>query len=149
MNGMFHQMHCLWAFNEAFMDKMKKLQSGGEHGHGHGHGSGTSHARTEKRDDHSNGAGHAHLSHCLSYLRQTLLCKASPSLEKGDFFTRNYASSPLSPGSPPLHDGSMVCEDWTKVFEWAEDNFDVFLETASKNETYLKIFTTGKEHVTH
>ncbi|KAJ7792081.1 hypothetical protein B0H13DRAFT_2394080 [Mycena leptocephala] len=58
-----------------------------------------------------------HVNHCLNYLRQTLLCEATDTLERGDFMERDYESDRVG--------GTLVCKDWEKAFQsfdekWAE-----------------------------
>ncbi|KAK0441336.1 hypothetical protein EV421DRAFT_2083128 [Armillaria borealis] len=45
-----------------------------------------------------------HFSHCLQYLRQTLLCGASDMLEKGDFMERSFTVDRVG--------SDLVCYDW-------------------------------------
>ncbi|KAK0210110.1 hypothetical protein DFS33DRAFT_1290726 [Desarmillaria ectypa] len=48
-----------------------------------------------------------HFSHCLQYLRQTLLCGASDMLEKGDFLKRNFTVDRIG--------NDLMCYDWEQA----------------------------------
>ncbi|KAK0473976.1 hypothetical protein IW261DRAFT_1502586 [Armillaria novae-zelandiae] len=48
-----------------------------------------------------------HFSHCLQYLRQTLLCGASDMLEKGDFMERDFTVDRVG--------SDLVCYDWEQA----------------------------------
>ncbi|OBZ67519.1 hypothetical protein A0H81_12741 [Grifola frondosa] len=56
----YHQLHCVWKFQQALAD----------------------------RNDPE--ASVHHVQHCLNYLRQTLLCQAADTLELGDFMQRDF-----------------------------------------------------------
>ncbi|KAJ7432221.1 hypothetical protein B0H11DRAFT_1760855, partial [Mycena galericulata] len=62
-------------------------------------------------------ANREHVTHCLNYLRQTLLCEAADTLEFGDFMEREYDSQRVGE--------TVLCKDWGRAFEffdhkWAE-----------------------------
>lgn len=58
---------------------------------------------------------HAHLHHCLDYLRQMTLCDADLTLEAGDFMTRNFTEE---------RGGSIhICRDWEAVYDEATMNW--------------------------
>ncbi|PBK70022.1 hypothetical protein ARMSODRAFT_885358 [Armillaria solidipes] len=48
-----------------------------------------------------------HFSHCLQYLRQTLLCGASDMLEKGDFMECDFTVDRVG--------SDLVCYDWEQA----------------------------------
>ncbi|KAK0493258.1 hypothetical protein EDD18DRAFT_1256983 [Armillaria luteobubalina] len=50
-----------------------------------------------------------HFSHCLQYLRQTLLCCASDMLEKGDFMERDFTVDRVG--------SDLVCYDWEEALD--------------------------------
>lgn len=56
----YHQLHCIWKFQQALVDRGDPTAS--QH----------------------------HVQHCLNYLRQTLLCEAAESVEEGDFMVRDF-----------------------------------------------------------
>lgn len=69
--------------------------------------------------DHSSTTRH-HVSHCLNYLRQTLLCAAEDGIEKGNFETRNYEKYKVG--------DTLVCEDWERVYNDLEENWKSWLD---------------------
>ena len=56
----YHQLHCIWKFQQALVDRSDPT------------------------------ASHHHVQHCLNYLRQTLLCEAAENVEEGDFMKRDF-----------------------------------------------------------
>ncbi|KIK52784.1 hypothetical protein GYMLUDRAFT_207793 [Collybiopsis luxurians FD-317 M1] len=57
-----------------------------------------------------------HVQHCLTYLRQMILCHPDLTLEPADIITRDkevYRSG-----------GNHICRDWSKVYEMMNDNFE-------------------------
>ncbi|KAJ7097069.1 hypothetical protein B0H15DRAFT_744443, partial [Mycena belliarum] len=58
----FHQLHCLWQIQNSLVVTSSDPEA-------------TAH----------------HLTHCFTYLRQTLLCEANKSLEEGDFLATDYS----------------------------------------------------------
>jgi len=67
-----------------------------------------------------------HVHHCLNYLRQLILCDANPTLEK--------VIMEISDRAVDLRK-ERVCRDWSKVWEVAEEGYEIWLETHPKNET--------------
>ena len=62
----------------------------------------------------------AHAKHCLSYLRQGLLCQADTALEPAEFArTVNGGTTQAVHGDGTTH----LCRDWSQVRKWAEDNY--------------------------
>ncbi|KAG7097756.1 hypothetical protein E1B28_005077 [Marasmius oreades] len=62
-----------------------------------------------------------HAVHCLSYLRQLLLCHADVALEPArPADTVNGGQTQAVYGEGTTH----VCRDWAQVRAWAEDNYD-------------------------
>ncbi len=55
-----------------------------------------------------------HIQHCLTYLRQRILCKADDGLEEGDAMSRNFELDRVQ--------GTMVCEDWSAVYDFLGSN---------------------------
>lgn len=58
----------------------------------------------------------AHASHCLNYLRQTILCAADLTLEP----EIELGSGNVGEGLGVTH----VCKDWSKVHEFATRNWE-------------------------
>ncbi|KAJ7938689.1 hypothetical protein B0H13DRAFT_1584863, partial [Mycena leptocephala] len=56
-----------------------------------------------------------HLTHCFTYLRQTLLCEANGSLEEGDFVETDYSQTNYV-------GDSTACHDWEKIHARLGDN---------------------------
>ncbi|EGN92253.1 hypothetical protein SERLA73DRAFT_191368 [Serpula lacrymans var. lacrymans S7.3] len=63
------------------------------------------------------------LSHCLNYLRQTILCR--PNLRLESVTTRSAKSA---------QGYEAVCRDWTEVYEEAERNNRVYFNTGNSTE---------------
>lgn len=70
-----------------------------------------------------------HVRHCFDYLRQTLLCSAASTVERGDFMKqagRGFGDD--GDGGRMWRGDTLVCEDWERVFgaldanlgEWEE-----------------------------
>lgn len=91
--SMYHQMHCLNSFRKMF----------------NGH-------RNASRAEHDG----AHALHCLTYLRQMVLCAADISLEPA-FSTRNVDGrlTQAAYGTGVTHQ----CQDWVQVRKYAEENY--------------------------
>ncbi|KAE9388249.1 hypothetical protein BT96DRAFT_1074737 [Gymnopus androsaceus JB14] len=83
----YHQLHCLRGIQNSFLDP---------------------------DDPHRFPSEPEHLHHCFNYLRQTLLCEAADSLEKGDFLKRNFSSERIG--------DTVVCRDWESMFDAAAKN---------------------------
>ncbi|KAL6299321.1 hypothetical protein BKA93DRAFT_607426 [Sparassis latifolia] len=92
--SMYHQIHCLNSFRKMF----------------NGH-------RNESRATHD--AGHA--LHCLTYLRQMVLCSADETLEPA-FAALNVdgRKTQAAYGSGVIHQ----CRDWVQVREYVERNYE-------------------------
>ncbi|KAJ7609354.1 hypothetical protein DFH06DRAFT_1308924 [Mycena polygramma] len=88
----FHQLHCLWEITNGLLDQSDP--------------DATVH----------------HLTHCFTYLRQTLLCDANGSLEEGDFITQNNHEETHFVGE------SIVCHDWNAIHARMDTNFEDFEE---------------------
>ena len=96
----FHQMHCLRGLQRSIMfpgshDDVNFLKGPDEH-----------------------------VQHCLNYLRQTLLCNPTDTLEKGDFMASTFAEGTLG--------SELVCEDWEALFGEMNRNHGEFLEWAAE-----------------
>jgi len=62
-----------------------------------------------------------HAAHCLSYLRQLLLCHADTALEPARLAdTVSGGQTQAVYGEGTTH----VCRDWSQVRAWAEDNYE-------------------------
>ena len=84
----FHQLHCLIGLQRGLMESSR---SSGSH------------------------SADRHMQHCLNYLRQTILCTSSDSLERGDFLTRDTMVDRIGE--------SLVCQDWEQVLVAREVNY--------------------------
>ncbi|PCH39116.1 hypothetical protein WOLCODRAFT_110565 [Wolfiporia cocos MD-104 SS10] len=95
--SMYHQMHCLNSFRKMF------------------------NGRNESRADHDG----AHALHCLTYLRQMVLCSADITLEPA-FSTSNVdgRKTQAAYGTGVAH----VCRDWVQAREWVEDNYKSWID---------------------
>ena len=93
----YHQLHCVFELHSALIDRNDKWA--------------TPH----------------HVNHCLQYLRQTLLCQGTDTLEEGDFMQRNYQSDRLGP--------ELECHDWTEVYQELGMRYNVFLEWKQGTDT--------------
>ena len=58
----------------------------------------------------------------MHYLRQTLLCDANDSLEKGDFLQRDIGEDRVG--------SSMICQDWGQAYERLDTNYEEWEEYA-------------------
>lgn len=63
----------------------------------------------------STDAGDAHLEHCLTYLRQSVLCGSDLTLEPGDFEDRDVETERVG--------ATHVCKDWSTLYGLVEDNY--------------------------
>ncbi|KAI0362150.1 hypothetical protein OH77DRAFT_1416372 [Trametes cingulata] len=92
--SMYHQMHCLNSFRRMF----------------NGH-------RNASRAQHDG----AHALHCLTYLRQMVLCSADITLEPA-FSTQNVdgRKTKAAYGTGVTHE----CQDWVQVREFVERNYE-------------------------
>ncbi|KZT01791.1 uncharacterized protein LAESUDRAFT_686230 [Laetiporus sulphureus 93-53] len=90
--SMYHQMHCLNSFRRMF------------------------NGRNDSRADHDG----AHALHCLTYLRQMVLCSADITLEPA-FATQNVdgRKTQAAYGTGVTH----VCRDWVQVRDWVENSY--------------------------
>lgn len=74
----YHQFHCISQFHRALQNRTDEI------------------------------ATLEHVDHCLQYLRQTLLCSATDTLEKGDFMKRNFDADPFG--------SETACVNWETIF---------------------------------
>lgn len=81
-----HQMHCLRRIQAALLNRQDPL------------------------------AKPAHVSHCLNYLRQTLLCEGADMLERGDFMERVYDVERVG--------DTLICSDWERAFELLDRKYE-------------------------
>ncbi|KAK0466162.1 uncharacterized protein EV420DRAFT_1510270 [Desarmillaria tabescens] len=65
--------------------------------------------------DHDEGV-RGHMQHCLTYLRQMILCNPDLTLEPADVLTRNYEIRRKG--------ATYVCKDWSKVYNAMEENYN-------------------------
>ncbi|KAK7688215.1 hypothetical protein QCA50_008585 [Cerrena zonata] len=94
--SMYHQMHCLNSFRRMFNGP-----------------------RNESRAEHDS----LHVLHCLTYLRQMVLCASDITLEPA--FSRRNVDGRLTQaayGSGVTHQ----CRDWVQVRNYAEDNYQIW-----------------------
>ncbi|EGN92255.1 hypothetical protein SERLA73DRAFT_66072, partial [Serpula lacrymans var. lacrymans S7.3] len=84
-----HQLHCIREMERAFMHRDHSIPTSG------------------------------HFRHCLNYLRQSFLCDATDSLEKGDFLKRDFNADRLG--------DTLICRDWEKVYSKMSDQFSQWL----------------------
>jgi hypothetical protein len=96
----FHQLHCLNRMRKTFVEL---------------------HHRTATARDH------VHMEHCLSYIRQMVLCAADTSLEP----SRRVNLSDGTQRSESWSDGTIhECRDWGQLMDWAETNYVTWKDTA-------------------
>ena len=57
-----------------------------------------------------------HMKHCFDYLRQTILCQAPDTLEKGDFLRVNH--------NHQRSGGDLLCYDWDTLYAELDRNFE-------------------------
>jgi len=86
--AMYHQMHCL---------DMLRVEI----------------VRAGERSDDDDWVRHMH--HCMSYLRQAILCAADVTLEHEVGHTQDVGQ-----GLGVTH----VCRDWSKVYKFTDDNWE-------------------------
>ena len=94
--SMYHQMHCLNSFRRMFNNP-----------------------RNESRAEHDS----LHVHHCLTYLRQMVLCASDITSEPA--FSRRNVDGRLTQaayGSGVTHQ----CSDWVQVRNYAEDNYQIW-----------------------
>ena len=99
--SMYHQMHCLNSFRKMF------------------------NGRNDSRAGHDS----LHVVHCLSYLRQMVLCNADVTLEPA-FAAQNVdgRKTQAAYGAGVTHQ----CNDWVQVREFVETNYDEFMKDDDK-----------------
>lgn len=86
---MYHQMHCLTMLHRALLD-------------------------FEENPLWTDAASPHHIWHCLDYLRQGILCKATDDVETGDFMERDFEEDRIGE--------TLVCEDWERAYEELDAN---------------------------
>ncbi|KAF9465117.1 hypothetical protein BDZ94DRAFT_1254548 [Collybia nuda] len=59
--------------------------------------------------------GDAHLQHCLSYLRQMILCDPDLTLEPAGWETRDFEGQRIG--------ATHVCQDWSTVYDVVDENY--------------------------
>ncbi|KAF7329192.1 Hydrolase-4 domain-containing protein [Mycena kentingensis (nom. inval.)] len=62
-----------------------------------------------------------HMTHCLNYIRQFILCTPDLTLEPPDILTRDFDSERIG--------STHVCTDWSVFYDEAKVNFKSFLQT--------------------
>ncbi|PSS34214.1 hypothetical protein PHLCEN_2v1724 [Hermanssonia centrifuga] len=98
--SLYHQIHCLESLREAILGQ----------GHGEGH------------------SGVDHSSHCLNYLRQTVLCAADLTLEPE-----------ITEGTQDVGEGiavTHVCRDWGEVHAFVQRNWEQWEALKESNGTH-------------
>lgn len=63
----------------------------------------------------SNGATPDHLRHCLSYIRQGVLCSPDLTLESGNFEEKEFEVE--------RHGGTHTCRNWDQIYHFMDDNY--------------------------
>lgn len=101
-----HQMHCLRRIQLALLTRSTSDEDG----------------RVE--DDPLATPGH--VSHCLNYLRQTILCDAAETLEKGDFMERDFFEGDRV-------GDTLVCRDWENAFGRFDRRYEEWREWRKSN----------------
>jgi hypothetical protein len=77
---------------------------------------------TRTTNDHDN----IHMNHCISYLRQMVLCAANTSLEP----SRRIQLPDGTETSVSWSDGSVHrCRDWTHLTDWTAANYERWKDT--------------------
>ena len=84
----YHQLHCIVELKEALMNRSDTL------------------------------ATEEHVTHCLQYLRQTLLCQGNNKLEEGDFLERHFETDRMGP--------ELECYDWESVYQEVGARYHLF-----------------------
>ena len=116
---LYHQIHCLETLRRAIVNPNE------EHKHG---GSEILNGDGRRAEPRAKGEGEgAHWSHCLNYLRQTLMCSADLTLEP----EIELGSGNVGEGLHVTH----VCKDWSKVHAFTAKNWDDYWELKKGNVT--------------
>ncbi|KAK0433993.1 hypothetical protein EV421DRAFT_1892846 [Armillaria borealis] len=71
--------------------------------------------RTALDGDYDQGV-RGHMQHCLTYLRQMILCNPDLTLEPADMLTRNYEIKRMG--------ATHICKDWSKVYDAMGRNYN-------------------------
>ncbi|KAL0945847.1 hypothetical protein HGRIS_012130 [Hohenbuehelia grisea] len=106
--AMYHQLHCLDSLRQTII-----------------HGANGMHHDRDTRSQKRASVPHAH--HCLNYLRQTILCAADLTLEPE-----------VVPGSQEVGEGlgvTHVCQDWSRVHEYAGRNAEEWARWKNRTST--------------
>ncbi|EIM87745.1 uncharacterized protein STEHIDRAFT_167216 [Stereum hirsutum FP-91666 SS1] len=119
-----HQNHCLKMIQRALLPWVGPTQHGAERPT-QGGGDGGRVMNDGEAKPH-------HVRHCFDYLRQTLLCSAASTVERGDFMKsagRYFGDDSLAREGTDGDDGgrmwrgdTLVCEDWESVFGALDGN---------------------------
>ncbi|THH29827.1 hypothetical protein EUX98_g4378 [Antrodiella citrinella] len=102
--SMFHQLHCVDTLRKAIRGR-----GGMRHHNAHNHDNTTTNSNHLEED------WAEHSTHCLNYLRQTILCSADMTLEP---------EIPVE-GTRDVGEGTgveHVCRDWTRVYDFVDRN---------------------------
>ncbi|KJA22726.1 hypothetical protein HYPSUDRAFT_138939 [Hypholoma sublateritium FD-334 SS-4] len=86
----YHQLHCIVELKEALMNRSDTY------------------------------ANPKHVTHCLQYLRQTLLCQGNDMLEEGDFSERHFETDRYGP--------EVECYDWESLYQEVGARYLLFIE---------------------
>ncbi|KAL4908423.1 hypothetical protein BDW74DRAFT_175105 [Aspergillus multicolor] len=102
--SMYHSLHCLWMIHRTYHSYLRAEHSDAAEGGGlhlpHAH------AKTHDSDGH---VINDHITHCIDYLRQGVLCAADTTFEPTDF-------AGGSSGVGVVH----VCRDFEALYTWAD-----------------------------
>lgn len=97
--SMYHQMHCLETMRYAYVAAKAGMLSYP------GNGTGTDH----------------HMNHCLTYLREAILCHADTTLERSTVFVDAKGEKDHgATGMGMIH----KCRDWVQVRDYVEKHYD-------------------------
>ncbi|KZV68914.1 hypothetical protein PENSPDRAFT_581724 [Peniophora sp. CONT] len=119
--SMYHQMHCLSVLRHAYV----AAKSGTLVYTPGGNGTGVEH----------------HTNHCLTYLREFILCNADTTLEESYLIVHeNGFKEHGATGMDMVH----RCRDWTKVRDYLEDNFAERLAKGIVSEEGIELFPDDK-----
>lgn len=117
--ALYHQIHCLDSLRKAILAP----PTASEGGHAHTRRDTTN--EDGKTSVHFTKRDSAHSSHCLNYLRQTILCAADLTLEP----ETELGSQDVGEGLAVTH----VCRDWSKVHRFVEGDFEEWWQGKGTN----------------
>jgi hypothetical protein len=129
--SMFHQLHCITAFQRALQGKFLT-----EEGMLHYMDQGMTESEAKKHATiHDPTADYGHVHHCVNYLRQAFLCAADDTLEEGDFMDDFLTKDEDTDDDAVFAEGktfNKVCRDWSALYDFADRNHIEFHEYRSQ-----------------